>query len=1181
MAEQRALRMDKADEEATEVQQTELEVVAERIVSSLPWLFVQGISTAFVYYSDMFARLSSDEDAGLLAGNVPAGALMLLDTGVHLALGFRSRSIPYLSGFSARQQPGPYVYDALGFLLPALGYALRPVAEFGNSWNTTVQAQDDIERYIRLNILTSALLLPAVVFKFLASVWRYRSWCVIRRARVAAGGASPGPSGHLTRLWTLAFLHMTALGAAVAMSLMQAYLQLDPRLTVISRTAPDFVRRLSLIENRPDALRVLDDAIVQGLGAAEVSFTQVTIDGEVAFGPPSEALVPPDDYVYISSDNGRVRALFSSDEISSFDAHVAFPLVKTVILGNILLLMVSIIGLTGRAILRPLISLLGAVLEAGRLVDRHKLLGQTSSARNASGSGRGGRKSLGRRGDAAERQAPVDSVEEAVDKIVKLVYIITKQYRGGKVVLRRIIDSGARDINQGMLNWATLYDNNIGSSAAERERKQSEALFKFRDASIYEKSFRKDAAPTLGSEDFDTLSLKSDELFGSVMSMFRNMALLQTGSRMHRGDDMRPDVATLERFLELLEACYIDNPYHNWRHAVDVTHSVYVMLQKDAGLQEQLGQLDKLCLMVAALAHDVGHRGMSNQYLVGVRDELAITYNDQSVQENMHAATLFKLLEEHPDANVLGNLDPAKYARARQSIIGLILATDMVEHFNLIAKLEVVVEEHGPVLPFGQGPAQSQSLGRQHKQLVMQGILHTADLGHTFKAESITTQWTTKLFEEFFSQGDKERELGMPVLPIMDRSVQYVPSGQMDFIQIVLLPWVSAMARVAPGLTYLLDRLERSFQHWAMIVEKDRVSETQRIAEDASAAAAVTAAQVDGNGVAGGKLDPPTAGASLEMTRSTNGKEHVPVPGSPVRQSPTAAGGVGDSKAATSRREVGFTTDTVSNADDDAPGGGFLPGTELQSQPSHAESLASALRNPNAPASKGSKHTRFSVTNRPASSEEHGGMSRSRRGSAMHGESGTLKSQLGSCQGRTITDEAMQMDVSSRLGNFMASVSALRDEMLVPTMSANFDGEDEALGTRLSHRSSMRRSRDGRTRKSGRASAQFDDVGGAGRPRRMSRGGRPGDVVPAPVGSVGGAPRGSRRSSLMETIFRRSVESPRAGAAAMAGAHSSHAEAPQGPGGKMPSLLGGARSRVAPEPQTFQAPASVRSDSRD
>ncbi len=53
----------------------------------------------------------------------------------------------------------------------------------------------------------------------------------------------------------------------------------------------------------------------------------------------------------------------------------------------------------------------------------------------------------------------------------------------------------------------------------------------------------------------------------------------------------------------------------------------------------------RFAILVAALAHDIGHPGVNNHFLVTTEHPLARTYNDRAVLENMHAATLVHILE--------------------------------------------------------------------------------------------------------------------------------------------------------------------------------------------------------------------------------------------------------------------------------------------------------------------------------------------------------------------------------------------------------------------------------------------------------------------------------------------------------------------------------------------------------
>ena len=60
-----------------------------------------------------------------------------------------------------------------------------------------------------------------------------------------------------------------------------------------------------------------------------------------------------------------------------------------------------------------------------------------------------------------------------------------------------------------------------------------------------------------------------------------------------------------------------------------------------------LTRLDVFSLLVAAIGHDVGHNGLSNQYHTISRSKLALLYNDSSVLENMHASILITILHRY------------------------------------------------------------------------------------------------------------------------------------------------------------------------------------------------------------------------------------------------------------------------------------------------------------------------------------------------------------------------------------------------------------------------------------------------------------------------------------------------------------------------------------------------------
>ena len=85
--------------------------------------------------------------------------------------------------------------------------------------------------------------------------------------------------------------------------------------------------------------------------------------------------------------------------------------------------------------------------------------------------------------------------------------------------------------------------------------------------------------------------------------------------------------------------------------------------------------------IIAGAAHDVEHPGFNNLFLIESKDQIALTYNDQAVLENHHAATLFSILNQ-PNFNILSNFPKEDFKRVRKLMVSAILATDMAQHFK-------------------------------------------------------------------------------------------------------------------------------------------------------------------------------------------------------------------------------------------------------------------------------------------------------------------------------------------------------------------------------------------------------------------------------------------------------------------------------------------------------------------
>lgn len=229
--------------------------------------------------------------------------------------------------------------------------------------------------------------------------------------------------------------------------------------------------------------------------------------------------------------------------------------------------------------------------------------------------------------------------------------------------------------------------------------------------------------------------------------------------------------------------------------------------------------LETMSLLVAAVAHDVGHPGLSNGFLIKTKHSLAILHNDQSPLENMHCASLYEIVGK-PEFDIFEGLNAQDWRTCRKIMISAILGTDMIHHFPLISKMQVFYEMHGMPLQksiasgtctVDTAPGMKDSANRW---FMIDCFLHAADISNPVKSFDICKKWAYMVVEEFFNQGDLEKKLGDDISPMMDRSTTNICSMQVGFIEFVVFPLYDALVKTFPSLEVLLRNMIKNNREW-------------------------------------------------------------------------------------------------------------------------------------------------------------------------------------------------------------------------------------------------------------------------------------------------------------------------------------------------------------------------------
>ncbi|XP_071823006.1 dual specificity calcium/calmodulin-dependent 3',5'-cyclic nucleotide phosphodiesterase 1A-like isoform X3 [Apostichopus japonicus] len=230
--------------------------------------------------------------------------------------------------------------------------------------------------------------------------------------------------------------------------------------------------------------------------------------------------------------------------------------------------------------------------------------------------------------------------------------------------------------------------------------------------------------------------------------------------------------SVLSNFLDAMETGYSkhSNPYHNLLHAADVAQTVHHMLAR-MGLVHWISDLEIFACILAAVMHDFEHTGTTNNFHINTGSDMAYLYNDRAVLENHHVSSTFRLMRED-DKNILANVSTEEFKELRNLIIEMVLATDMSYHFQQIKQMKGMI-------------GNTESI---EKVKALSMILHCADISHAAKEWKLHSKWTQLLMQEFFRQGDRERDLGIAISPLCDRNTTLIAESQIGFIDFIVEP---------------------------------------------------------------------------------------------------------------------------------------------------------------------------------------------------------------------------------------------------------------------------------------------------------------------------------------------------------------------------------------------------------
>ncbi|XP_031641164.1 cGMP-specific 3',5'-cyclic phosphodiesterase [Contarinia nasturtii] len=262
------------------------------------------------------------------------------------------------------------------------------------------------------------------------------------------------------------------------------------------------------------------------------------------------------------------------------------------------------------------------------------------------------------------------------------------------------------------------------------------------------------------------------------------------------------------RWILSVKKNYRPVKYHNWRHALNVTQTMFAMM-KTGKMERFVTDLEILGLLVACLCHDLDHRGTNNSFQTKTTSPLAILYTT-STMEHHHFDQCIMILSSEGN-NIFQALSPDDYRRVMKIVEEAILSTDLAMYFDKYKKFAYCVEN-------GEFDWQTED-----KKELLCGMMMTAcDVSAIAKPWEVQHRVAKLVADEFFDQGDLEKlQLNTKPIAMMDRERKdELPQMQVSFIDMICLPLYKMLSDTFPWIKPLYQGTLNNRNHWQDLAEK-------------------------------------------------------------------------------------------------------------------------------------------------------------------------------------------------------------------------------------------------------------------------------------------------------------------------------------------------------------------------
>ena len=125
----------------------------------------------------------------------------------------------------------------------------------------------------------------------------------------------------------------------------------------------------------------------------------------------------------------------------------------------------------------------------------------------------------------------------------------------------------------------------------------------------------------------------------------------------------------------------------------------------------------------------------------------------------------------------------------RKIVIENILSTDTAQHSLYMARFQQKIDSG----------AKLNGDEKEDRGLLCRLLIKAADISNVAKPWPLAALWSNLVSDEFFAQGDEEKEKQIPTAPFMDRTKSTAAKNTANFIDFLALPLYKAVVALLPA----------------------------------------------------------------------------------------------------------------------------------------------------------------------------------------------------------------------------------------------------------------------------------------------------------------------------------------------------------------------------------------------